>query len=44
MFAKSNRVNKNNTFGPGPIAILLIGPLITTNNQMFGRAGEKLQG
>ena len=35
---------KNNTFGPGPTVILLIGPLIQIASLVLGRAGGMLQG
>jgi len=34
----------NNTFGPGPTVILLIGPLFEFASRLLSRAGEMLQG
>jgi len=34
----------NNTFGPGPTVILLIGPLIQFASPLLSWAGEILQG
>jgi len=44
--SQSNRRKaiKNNTFGPGPTVILLIGPLIENASLLLSRAGIMLLG
>jgi len=38
--AEKTGLIKNNTFGPGPIVVLKIEPLITIASLLLGRAGE----
>jgi len=44
MKLQESRAHKNNTFGPGPTVLLLIGLLIEIASLLLIRAGRMLQG